>query len=107
MIDGEIIMLAGHMADNLKNNGTASRGAGHGFLGKALRGEAESVGDNVMFESFININRALMFTISEIPDLAPHARHLARTGEVVCYAFLSPAMLAPRFIVSLAEVSEP
>ena len=31
----------------------------------------------------------------------------ARTGEVVCYALLSPAMLAPRFIVSLAEVGEP
>ena len=34
-------------------------------------------------------------------------RQLQRTAEVVCYALLGPAMLAPRFIVSPAAVTEP
>ena len=86
MIDGEIIMLVRHMADNLKNNGTASPGAGHGFLGKALRGEAESVGDNVMFESFININRA---PLSPFPRfLIWHRMLVTSHGQVKLFVML-------------------
>jgi hypothetical protein len=34
-------------------------------------------------------------------------RQLERTAEVFCYALLGPAMLAPRFVVSPAAVTEP